>query len=923
MTKFLHLLLLLISFIAVNALCAQVKNLGNPISWQNKMRTAEIPIFALPIVDLSRHFFEDSLNSINKAGPWRFGYTHNTDLNLNNSGIWETLPNGARTWRLKIHSPNALSLNVIFKDFELGQGAFLHLYNEERTALQGAYTEDNNNKEKTLGTYPISGESIIIELYEPIGSYSTLSITNIIHGYRNTSDYINNVLKDLNDSDNCNYDVNCPLSAGWQNQINAVVLTLVNGAGYCSATLINNTAQDGRPYVLTADHCIPSSNDLSNWVFRFNWDSPTPVCAQNANSTSLPLENYPIINGATLRAKNARTDFALIELNHRPTTNNIYYAGWSRDENIPNGQVVGIHHPSGDVKKFSVEMDPVTIDEMAGEFNYWQVNNWDFGTTQPGSSGSALFDNNKRVIGNLYGGWAACNGLTNNGGDDIYGIFGISWRLGETPSERLKEWLDPLNTNAMYIDGYNPNIPTVPYDIMLYSIDSINTFYCDLDSIAPSITIKNHGTESINSLLISYGIENQRTYTYTWTGNLNSLDTAIITLPKIMVYNGLNRLLVDLSIPNEIDATIHNNNMNFDFEINNGQEYISVNIKPDCYGNETFWNIKNSDNIIIASGGNYPSFTNQLFIHDNICLSIGCYTFNIFDTYGDGIIAGGPCNYSGDFFLLNSLGDTIVRMQDAAFGATASYSFCINPSNIPIANFSSNKTNICKGDFVNFYSSSNYAMNYEWEFEGGTPATSTNIHPRIVYNTPGTYSVKLKAINSLGFDEIIEHNFITVGDNNMLLNINNNQNTLYTSIANGQAPYTYIWNTTETNANIEALVSGNYSVTITDANNCSISASINHNLVSTDKFNFVEFEANLYPNPTNDKATLELKNIIAEDLVISVYNINGQRLMSENIVVNIGDNLQREFDLRTLTSGVYIIHIASNNGLQSLKLIKN
>ena len=82
-------------------------------------------------------------------------------------------------------------------------------------------------------------------------------------------------------------------------------ILLSGGSGFCSGALINNTANDGTPYFLTADHCY---SNPANWAFRFGWISPDPVCATTANSTNGPTNMT--LSGATLRAR----DLSLIHI---------------------------------------------------------------------------------------------------------------------------------------------------------------------------------------------------------------------------------------------------------------------------------------------------------------------------------------------------------------------------------------------------------------------------------------------------------------------------------------------------------------------------------------------------------------------------------------------------------------------------------
>jgi hypothetical protein len=86
---------------------------------------------------------------------------------------------------------------------------------------------------------------------------------------------------------------------------------------------------------------------------------------------------------------------------------------------------------------------------------------WEIGTTESGSSGSPLFDQEGRIIGQLYAGQSFCNGTENNNDFDIYGRFGVSWNAGDRPKTRLKDWLDPLNTGQSSIESVQ-NILGIP-----------------------------------------------------------------------------------------------------------------------------------------------------------------------------------------------------------------------------------------------------------------------------------------------------------------------------------------------------------------------------------------------------------------------------------------------------------------------------
>jgi hypothetical protein len=213
-----------------------------------------------------------------------------------------------------------------------------------------------------------------------------------------------------------------------------------------------NTCATNIPYVLTADHCFQGGGNVSGWRVHFQAWSAT--CTPSQNNDGI------LFNGSTLRANWAPSDFCLIQLNQTPAVNSgINYAGWSRHTNSATSGV-GIHHPSGDVMKISSyitplvrEDDPVRCGINAVGQLHWVVQ-WNQGVTEGGSSGSPLFDQNHRIVGQLCGGPSACSQPVNCR-LDMYGRFDNSWTGGGTNATRLSNWLDPNNTGAMTTNTTN------------------------------------------------------------------------------------------------------------------------------------------------------------------------------------------------------------------------------------------------------------------------------------------------------------------------------------------------------------------------------------------------------------------------------------------------------------------------------------
>lgn len=469
----------------------QVTNEGKPASWAIITKAKDIRAEVMPTFDLEKLQAEDKINDVGKNKPWRYGYEFLVDHNLENSGVWNELDNGDRIWRIRYSSAGAHTMNFLFSDFYMPKGAKVYLYANDKSDLLGAYDEAQNSERRVLGTWMVTGDDVVIEYYEPkaVKGQGKLEVFKVVHGYRSVGNYEKLPDWDLNNSGDCHYDVNCDMpEINNLKEVNkkAVGLIIVNGNSFCTGALINNTTNDGTPYFLTANHCA-EGEDVSQWAFRFNWIRTNPICATNNTGAPNSQNYYETVSGAELKAKREATDFCLIKITaNMPSSWNLVYAGWTRSESQPDS-TFGIHHPAGDIMKVSRDFDAPGIDNTGGTF-MWEVNSWDLGVTEGGSSGSPLFDNNGRIIGQLYGGDSDCNGTSGNGGFDVYGRFAQSWTGGGTNGTRLRNWLDPNNTNVQILNYKEVGTVSLPdvvkNDVKVFPNPSNGMFNVTIDSDA-------------------------------------------------------------------------------------------------------------------------------------------------------------------------------------------------------------------------------------------------------------------------------------------------------------------------------------------------------------------------------------------------------------------------------------------------------
>ena len=652
--------LILILFTILSASCfGQISYGGLPYS-SNKTLKQQVPKYTLPLLNVQNFIAEDIVTDQHKDIPWRFGIEQSVSLNLNNSGIWETLPNGDRVWRLEINSPNALSINLNFDSFHLPNGATFFVFNKNQTL--GAFTSQNNKANNLFSTSPIKGEFAILEYYEPasVVGQGSIQVNSVVHGYR---DFFKQ-LKAFGSSGSCNVNAICDTSF-WDFEIRSAVMLLTAGnTRFCSGALINNVPQDGTPFVLTANHCGAQANN----IFMFNYQSPN--CTNNMDGITTQT-----ISGCTVRASDSPSDFALVELSSiPPSTYNVFYAGWS-SINTPPTSATGIHHPAGDVKKISHDLNPlIESGYYSTGIDHWEVLDWNSGTTEGGSSGSPLYDQNHRIVGQLHGGDAACN----NDDFDFYGKFSYSWDTDPNTTKQLKFWLDPNNTGTPIMNGYDPNGITLTNDAVLLNISRVPAFVCG-DSITPKITIRNHGSATLTSLDVNYELDALGINQLNWSGSLPSFGIDSIILPTMFIASGNHNFRAFCTNPNSTSDQNHlNDSSNTNFISNANPTFATLYLNTDNFGGETSWLIRDANNSTYIESPGYASINGGQQITENLCLYDSCFTLVLKDSYGDGFC----CAFgSGSMYLVNNFGDTIA--QTTTFNSDSlTFPFCLSTTSI-------------------------------------------------------------------------------------------------------------------------------------------------------------------------------------------------------------------------------------------------
>lgn len=402
---------------------------------------ANVPVLTLPQIDRAALSTEDVQRRAN-GQPARYAVPFATAANPNTHGLWEALDATWSLWRLRIACPDASHVNLGFQNFVMPAGARMMVYASSYQDIVRPFDASDQQPSGELWTPVVQTSEIVCEVYVPtaLRPQMQLQLTQVGSGYRffGAGD---DAVGGIDPAGACNVDVACAQGAAYALEIPAIAAMSSAGSIFCTGAMINNTANDGRNYFLTAFHCGVTSANAASLVCYWNYQRA--VC----NTGSGPLTQFT--SGATWRAGYSPSDFTLVELSSSPSLAwGITHAGWNRGAAAPTSSTA-IHHPSGDVKKISFETAASTITSYGGtatpgDSTHLRIIDWDTGTTEPGSSGSPLLDQNKLIVGQLHGGSAACG----NNLSDWYGRFAASWTGGGTNTSRLSNWLDPISSGA-------------------------------------------------------------------------------------------------------------------------------------------------------------------------------------------------------------------------------------------------------------------------------------------------------------------------------------------------------------------------------------------------------------------------------------------------------------------------------------------
>jgi len=350
----------------------------------------------------------------------RIGYVEPFDRRLLPVWPFTQRQDDSAVARVEFRSEDACGLRLRFENFNPAARTELRFYDRTGATVLGPFAAPPIDEAGGWWSPTVFGDTIGVELYTPEGDDAEALAPQVVDVA-----YLSEACNTTPGTAlTCHNDVTC--HAGWSDEAQGVALIyFVSGAGcgQCTGALLNRNPGDFSPLFMTANHCISTAAEADSvevyWFYETpscNGTPPASPASQPRNLGSLRLKRY------------TDADWTLLGLYERPVAG-VRYLGWDANEWDYGESATGIHHPRGTFKRISFGESRGhsigTFCDSSGSdcfsAHVRRVRYTD-GTTEPGSSGSPIFDASGRVRGTLTGGPDGCPDVSK-----YYGRFYLAW----------------------------------------------------------------------------------------------------------------------------------------------------------------------------------------------------------------------------------------------------------------------------------------------------------------------------------------------------------------------------------------------------------------------------------------------------------------------------------------------------------------
>ncbi|MGK0366124.1 MAG: hypothetical protein ACI85O_003195, partial [Saprospiraceae bacterium] len=460
------------------------------------------------------------------------------------------------------------------------------------------------------------------------------------------------------------------------------------------------------------------------------------------------------------------------------------------------------------------------------------------------------------------------------------------------------------------------------YDAAIIGVDGVDGINCSAEFVG-GLILQNAGQEIMTSAELTYQINANAPIVINWVGSLQPGETEIIPISSTDVVDGTNTITVTVALPSgEVDQEESNNSIIRDFEmlIDSGVE-LEFYLLTDDYPGETTWEVEDATGNIIFEGGPYTQA--QTIYTEQWCIPDACYTFRIFDSYGDGIQFGG---IEGTYNITRLSDDVILSaLGDPNFGDALEVEFCANFICMITGDFfSMNESAAGAEDGSVTVQPANGSAPYQYSIDDGANFQTGNTFSNLA---TGTYNVIVTDANNCSATittEVALCNLsasveVTPSDNN---NADNGTITITAAGDNGDFTYSLDGENYQDSNIFEGLDDGDYTVYVTDAIGCVQTIEVMVDATVAIQNTYFGISVEVLPNPTNGVFMLEVRGLPdVNTMRIDIMDATGRILKSDRLI-NYSGVLRNRLSIVPYPAGVYLVRLRDAQFNQVVKVVK-
>ena len=212
-------------------------------------------------------------------------------------------------------------------------------------------------------------------------------------------------------------------------------------------------------------------------------------------------------------------------------------------------------------------------------------------------------------------------------------------------------------------------------NVLITTISEPNGDYCGYPQSTPTITVKNASDFVVTSVIASYTC-GELSAEKTFEVNIAAGATVNLEFDPVVIPEGEGSIsFIVTTVNGGENQTQTPKTANFNIQSHSGEGF-RLSLTADYDAEQTTWDIKDSENNVVYSG-TAGEYTGTPVVTD-FCLGAGCYTFNLYDSGGNGLNGLMGFLGTGDAMFTNlNTNETLLSVDGSESFSTKTVEFCV------------------------------------------------------------------------------------------------------------------------------------------------------------------------------------------------------------------------------------------------------